>query len=62
MILFFLLRGEQAERRAAVSKMLEIVEADVANKAAQTDRLKAQDDALGKILDKVSNLQQRPAP
>lgn len=50
-ILYLLLRGEQAERRAAVSKMVEMFEADAAHKAELRERLKGQDDLTAKVLE-----------
>jgi hypothetical protein len=50
-ILYLLLRGEQAERREAVGKMLQMFEADAAHKAELRERLKGQDDLTGKVLD-----------
>lgn len=50
-ILYLLLRGEQAERREAVGKMVTMFEADAAHKAELRERLKGQDDLTGKVLD-----------
>jgi hypothetical protein len=50
-ILYFLLRGEQAERRAAIDRMVQMFEADAAHKAELRERLKGQDGLATKVID-----------
>lgn len=50
-------KGEQKDRRDAVSKMVHLFEADVEHKVTVRERLKGQDDALAKTLEVLQRIE-----